>query len=138
MAFTETVAGLVYTGSVSIPAGARVLDILVETSAAWTAATADLDVGDSDATDALASALDVSAVAYQSGNTLLGGTAWGDAGGNGDTYAGGTAGGTGKLYPAGDVLTAVITATVPGGPTGHTAVTVLYEFPGVHRLALAA
>lgn len=131
---TETVDGATYTGSVSVPAGWRVLDLLVETFVAWTAATADLDVGDSDAADALAAAFDLTGVTFQSG-TGVGGTTWGNADGDGDPYSGS---GTGKLYPAGETITAVVTSTTPGGPTGISRVTLWMEPAGVTRRAVAA
>jgi hypothetical protein len=134
LTLTETVAGLTYTGRVSVPAGARVIDVLVETTAAWAAATAALDVGDSDANDALIGALSVSAQGAWVASAN-GGTDWGN--GLTDNTGPYSAGGPGKLYPSGDTITAVVTATVPGGPTGHTVVTVLYEFAGVHRVATA-
>ena len=51
----------------------------------------------------------------------MGGTDWGN-GLNGTTGPF-SAGGPGKLYPSGDVVTAVVTPTVPGGPTGISAIT---------------
>ena len=35
---TETASGLTYTAQTSVPAGARIVDVLVETTAAWAAA----------------------------------------------------------------------------------------------------
>lgn len=132
LTFTETVAGLTYTAVTSVPKGARILDVLLESTAAWTAATSDLDVGDSDAADALVQAQDMSAQFGQPA-AGAGGTDWG----NGLTGADGpfSATGPGKLYPSGDLITAVITATVPGGPTGISRVTILFEFAGAHRAA---
>lgn len=132
LTLTETVDGVTYTASTSLPKGARLLDALVETPAEWTA-TAALDLGDGDAADALISALDVAPFLFSSGDH--GGTAWGDANGNGNAYSNS---GTGKVYPAGATITAVITAGAPGGPTGLTRVTLLYEFAGLTRAAVVA
>lgn len=139
MTFTETVDGATYTASIDLPANTRLLDVLVETFTAWTAATAPLDVGDSDAADALASGLNVAA---QMG--VVGANATGTDWGNGLTGADGPYGyngtqastsGPGKLYPAGDTITAVITPTVPGGPTGVSRVTLIAQ---VEAAAVAA
>lgn len=131
---TETVDGATYTGSVSVPKGWRVMDLLVETFTAWTAATADVDVGDSDAADALLTAQDLTSVFFASGGNLHG-SAWGNAAGDGEPYG---AGGTGKLYPNGDTITAVVTAGTPGGPTGVSRATVWMIPPTVTRRAVAA
>jgi hypothetical protein len=126
---TETASGLTYTGVTSVPAGARIVDVLVETTAAWAAATVAVDIGDSDDPQALAAAYDISSVVYDTGvNTN--GTAWGDASGTGNPYS---AQGTGKLYPAGDLITVVGTATTPAGPTGLTYVTLLMELGSIVR-----
>ncbi len=103
--------------------------MLVETSAAWAAATITVDIGDSDDPQALAAAYDISSVVYDTGvNTN--GTAWGDASGTGNPYS---AQGTGKLYPAGDLITVIGTATTPAGPTGLTYVTLLMELGSIVR-----
>jgi len=131
--FTETVAGVTYTAVTSIPAGARLLDIAVETTAAWTAMTAPVDVGDSDATDALVKGHDLAAIQGAVLAAAGGGTDWG----NGLIGATGpySAGGPGKLYPTGDVITAVCSPTVPGGPTGVSKLTLIFELPGTSRAA---
>lgn len=135
LTFVETVDGETYTARTSVPPGARLLDLLIETTEAWTAASADLDVGDSDASDALCSAVDLTSVVFgDSYNINFNGTAWGNAAGDGSpTFVGGT----GKLYPSGDLITAVVTAGTPGGPTGLSRVTLLLELPALQRRAVA-
>lgn len=132
LVLTETASGLTYTAQTSVPVGARILDVLIETFTDWTAASLAIDVGDSDATDALVAAFaaETAAATFVNGSVISSGTAWGDAAGLGHAY---TDGGTGKLYPSGDLITVVGTATVPGGPTGLTYVTLLMELPGVVR-----
>lgn len=131
--FAETVAGATYTASVTVPAGARLLDVLVDTSVAWAAATAPIDVGDSDAADALVKNFDMAAQGGTAGKSK-GGTDWGDGltGNNGPL----SAVGPGKLYPNGDTITAVVSPTVPGGPTGISSVSLLIEIPSTHRVAV--
>lgn len=130
--FTETVDGVTYTAVTSMPAGARLLDILIETYTGWTAATADLDLGDSDANDALAAAVDLTGQMGVAGNGA-GGTDWGN--GLSDSDGPYSAGGPGKLYPNGDLITAVVTAGTPGGPTGFSRVSLLLELRGVSNPA---
>ena len=124
LTFTETSTGATYTARTSIPRGARLLEVFLETTVAWTAATAPVDVGDSDAADALVKAANLKA---QQGidSSGKGGTDWGN-GLNGTTGPYST-GGPGKLYPAGDVITAVLSPTVPGGPTGVSRITLWIE-----------
>lgn len=126
LTFTETATGVTYTAKCSLPPGSRLLDVLIETTVAWTAATAPLDVGDSDAADALVQALNVAAQDFTSAGAKTSGTAWGDSGGNGSAYL---SSGSGKLYPSGATITAVISPTVPGGPTGVSRVTLWFEQP---------
>ena len=135
LTFTETDTGVTYTAKSSIPPGARLLDVLLETTVAWTAATAPVDVGDSDASDALVKAADLAAQqGIGAGGT--GGTDWG----NGLTGTDGPyqTGGAGKLYPNGDTITAVISPTVPGGPTGVSRITLMFDMSGTTRRAVVA
>jgi hypothetical protein len=132
LSIVETDAGLTYTARASVPAGARLLDVLIESSAAWTAATADLDVGDLDGADALIASADITGTDGSAAEGL-GGTDWGF--GRDGTNGPYSASGPGKLYPSGSTITAVVTATVPGGPTGISLVTLLLELPGTHRAA---
>lgn len=132
LTFTETALGVTYTARTSVPAGARLLDVLVETTTGWAAATAPLDVGDSDASDALIAAVDLKA-AQGAAASGLGGTDWGN--GLSDSDGPYSAAGPGKLYPSGDVITAVVAPTVPGGPTGVSKVTLVLELAGTVRAA---
>jgi hypothetical protein len=127
--FAETVDGVTYTARTNIPKGARLLDILMETTVGWTAATASLDVGDSDGADSLINGQDISNVDGVTIDSAAGGTYWASPP---NPYSGS---GTGKLYPAGDSITAVVTATVPGGPTGLSSVALWFEPQGAGQLA---
>lgn len=134
LTFAETASGVTYTAVTSIPPGARLLDVLVETTAAWTAATADLTIADNEAEDALASAYDITSEGFSTAANT-GGTAWGNGDGDGAPYSAGEGSGTGKLYPTGSEITAVVTAGTPGGPTGVTVVTLVLETPTTARRA---
>ena len=131
----ETVAGLTYTGRTTLPPGSRLIDVMIESDTAWTAAVAALDLGDVDAADALAAAVDVTAQ-FGAAGAGQGGTDWG----NGLTDSDGpySAAGPGKWYPNGTTVTAVVTAGTPGGPTGQSRVTLWYEPGGFYRAARAA
>ena len=124
MTFTETVAGITYTATTSVSPGYRLLDVLVETDTAWTAATAALTIGDSDATDSLVKALSVKAQGGTAAKSKSG-TNWGNGlNGTNGPYS---AAGPGKLYPSGSIITAIVTAGTPGGPTGISRVQLLME-----------
>lgn len=132
LTFTETVAGATYTAKTSIPKGARLLDVLLETTTAWTAATAPITIGDADAADSLVKAADLAAQQGIDANTQ-GGTNWGN--GLNGTDGPVSAGGPGKLYPSGGLITAVCSPTVPGGPTGVSRVSFLIETASVNNPA---
>ncbi len=128
LVLTETATGVTYTARTSIPHGARLLDVYLETTAAWTAATCPVDVGDSDAADALVGAQNLKAQQGIPGSGA-GGTDWGN--GLSDSDGPISAGGPGKFYPSGDLVTVVASPTVPGGPTGLSYVTLLLELGAV-------
>lgn len=137
LVLTETATGTTYTAETSIPVGARITDVLIETFAAWTAGSIAVDVGDSDDPQALIAAYDLTGAAYSTAANGSG-TAWGDSSGNGAPYSAALGVGTGKLYPSGDLITVVGTAGTPGGPTGLTYVTLLIEQASVVRQASVA
>ncbi len=120
MLFTETAGAGVYTAQIGLTAGATVADVNVIPLATWAAATALLDMGDDlTAVDSYFSAYNVKALsaAYDPTSPTRGTNFESLSGGNdyvrpiGDNWPG-------VLYVAGDVLTAVITATGGGGTTG--------------------
>lgn len=130
--FAETVDGATYTARTNVPKGARLMDILAETTAAWTAATALLSVGDSDGADSLVQDQGVADLGGVNGKGMARGADWST---DGNPYGDGNAG---KLYVAGDTITAVVVATVPGGPTGLSSVVLWFEPQGAGQLATVA
>lgn len=130
--FTQTETGTVYTAHTSIPAGARLMDLDLETFAAWTCSTAAISIGDADGAATLVSAANIKA---QQGipAKAKGGTNWGN--GLVGTTGPISALGPGKLYPTGGPITAVLTVGTPSGETGITVVSLWIEMPTVVRAA---
>jgi hypothetical protein len=128
--FNETASGATYTARTNIPKGARLIDIFAETTVGWTAATANLDLGDSDGADSLITSMDMtSPVSVNVKGSGASGSKWASPP---DPYSDQ---GAGILYPAGDTITAVITAGTPGGPTGLSSVVLWFEPQGAGQLA---
>jgi hypothetical protein len=109
--FIETTGAGVYTATVNLPEGSRILDIMVTSTALWTSASATLDVGDDDDAVAFFDGLDLT-TEPGAGLTL--------------SYA---VTGTGKFYPDGGTLTATLT-TSGQGSAGRTTLLVLLARPG--------
>lgn len=113
--FDETAGAGTYTGTVAVPAGARLLDVLVETTAGWAAATAALTISDvAGGAASLLSALNVKAA--QSKNIQ------GATGAFTNAYSSGKAG---SRYAAADTITCALVTTGSGGTTGRTRVAFL-------------
>jgi len=79
--FTETTGAGTYTAAVSLPAGATVLDIIIDGVALWTATTsAELIVGDGTDPDGYYTAVDLKAADLLAGESLSFGKAGGQEG----------------------------------------------------------
>jgi len=126
--FVETVDGATYTAVTNLPRGSRLIDILMETTVAWTAATADLDIGDFNGADTLMSAADLTST-FSASVGSSGASGWANPP---NPYSNS---GAGILYPNGTPITAVVTATTPGGPTGISQVCLFFEPVGAGQLA---
>lgn len=130
--FTQTETGVTYTAVTSIPAGARLMDLDIETFTAWTCSTAAISIGDADAANSLVSAASVKALQGIPAKAK-GGTNWGN--GLSGTTGPISALGPGKLYPNGGIITAIVTVGTPSGETGVTRITLWIETPSVEREA---
>jgi hypothetical protein len=124
--FVENGAGT-YTATFNLPAGATLVDIIVEAEALWTAATsASLEVGDAGDPDGYLTAVDLKATDLLAGESVsLGGaTVLGGVGGAYTTV--GTSTHLDRNYSASaSVITATV-VSVGAGTAGRTRVTVLY------------
>lgn len=121
--YTEDGAGT-YTGSVTLPAGATLLDIIVNAVALWTAGTsASLEVGDATDPDGYYTAVDLKATDLLAGESL----SFAHAGGVQGAYIANS-----HVSPRYAAAQRVITGTVVSvgaGTAGRTRMIVLYAQP---------
>jgi hypothetical protein len=130
--FTENGAGT-YTGSISLPAGATVHDIVVNGVALWAAGTsATMIVGDATDDDGFYTAVNLKATDLLAGESL----SFALAGGKAGAYIANS-----QVSPryaaAARTITAKVTS-VGAGTTGRTRVTVLYSKPAKPVVAVKA
>lgn len=123
IAFTEDGAGT-YAGAVDVPAGATLLDIIVNGVALWTAATsAALEVGDGTDPDGYFTAVNLKATDLLAGESL----SFSHAGGKAGAYIANS-----HVSPRFASTARTITASVVSvgaGTAGRTRVTVVYHVP---------
>lgn len=130
--FTENATNTTHTGTVAIPAGATLVDVIVNAGALWGAAAAVLKVGDTADDDGIFVGVDLKATDLLVGEVLsMGDTSnWGGKNGAYLVAATGQRGPTtsnfGTYYAAGSNITGIITVTTPAVTTGRTYMTVIY------------
>lgn len=131
--FVEEGAG-VYTGSVSLPAGATLVDVIVHAVALWDAATsAALIVGDVADPNGFFDAVDLKATDLLAGESISFSHAGGKHGADLDEAAAGAH--VRRRYLVGvRVVTGEVTS-VGAGTAGRTRITVLYTIPATSVLA---
>lgn len=131
--FTETLGAGVYTGSVTVPAGASILDILVNAMALWNPATsATLKVGDVATSDGFFTGVDLTATDLLAGESL----SLGFAGGKEGAYIADSQ--VSPRYSATDrVISGVVTVVGGAGSTGRTRMTVVYHVPATGDVVAA-
>lgn len=122
--FTETTGAGVYTGSVSVPAGATILDIQVHGIALWTATTsAVMKVGDVADDDGFYTAVDLKATDLLAGEVLR----FGSSGGQEGVYIVQATGFLSPVYAAAArVISGIITTVGAAGTAGRTRMVVIY------------
>lgn len=121
--FTEAGAGT-YTGSVAVPAGATILDIIVNAVALWTAATsAALDVGDVDDPDGYYIGINLKATDLIAGESM----SFALAGGKAGAYIANAQ--VSPRYSATARVISGIVTSVGAGTAGRTRMTVVYHLP---------
>ncbi len=124
--FTETAgAGTTYTGTVALPAGATVLDIIIDAVALWTAGTsAELIVGDGTDPDGYFTAVDLKATDLLAGESL----SFAKAGGVEGAYIVATHVAP-RYSAAARSIIGVVTVAGTVGTAGRTRMTVIYSKP---------
>jgi hypothetical protein len=123
--FTETSGAGTYTGSVSVPAGATIEDVIVNGVALWNNAGAcTLKVGDVTDDDGYFTGVDLKATDLLAGESL----SFALAGGKAGAYIANS-----QVSPrysaAARVVSGIITTASTGGSTGRTRLTVIYSLP---------
>lgn len=121
--FTEDGAGT-YTGSVSVPAGATIIDIIVNGVALWTAATsATLKVGDATDDDGYYTGVNLKATDLLAGESL----SFALAGGKAGAYIANSQ--VSPRYSASARVISGIVTSVGAGTAGRTRMIVIFALP---------
>lgn len=125
LTFAETSGAGVWTGSVTVPAGASILDIIVNGVALWNSQTsATLKVGDVADDDGFYTAVDLKATDLLAGESI----SFALAGGKAGAYIANSQ--VSPRYSATDrVVSAIITKVGTTGTAGLTRVTVIWAVP---------
>ena len=128
--FTEDATNQTHTGDIEIPAGAVILDIIVQCVALWTATTASMIVGDGDDPDGFYTAVDLKATDLILGESIAFGT-------NGGSVVGAYSASSGTHWEnqyraAKRTITGVITVGTPATTAGRTRLIVVYVVPTTH------
>lgn len=123
--FTETSGAGTYTGSVAVPAGATILDVIVNGVALWdNAGACTLKVGDVADDDGFFTAVDLKATDLLAGESL----SFALAGGKAGAYIANSQ--VSPRYSAtARTVSAIVTTASTGGTAGRTRVTVVYSKP---------
>jgi hypothetical protein len=125
VAFTEAGAGT-YTGSVTVPAGATILDIKVGSTVLWAAATsAAMDVGDATDPNGWFAAINLKATDLLVGEEIN----FVQTGGKEGAYLSTTTGLRSAAYSASARVVSGIIVSEGAGTAGRTRMTVIYALP---------
>lgn len=130
--FTETAGAGTYTGSVALPAGATVIDIIVNGVALWTnTGTASMKVGDTD-DDGFYTAIDLKATDLLAGESL----SFALAGGKAGAYIANSQ--VSPRYSASArTISGIIATSSTGGGAGRTRMTVIWSAPAAAYITAA-
>lgn len=125
--FTETTGAGTYTGSVTVPAGASILDIQVRSTALWTATTSALmDVGDVTDPDGWYTQIDLKATDLLVGEVIR----FGSTGGKEGAYYVAASGLLSAAYSASArVISGIVVTVGAAGNAGRTRMLVVYVLP---------
>lgn len=123
--FTETTGAGIYTASAAVPAGATIIDIIVNGVALWTAATsATMKVGDVADDDGYYTAVNLKAIDLLAGESL----SFDQAGGKAGAYIA-NAQVSPRYSAAARVISGVVTTVGATGNAGRTRMIVIYVLP---------
>jgi hypothetical protein len=133
VSFSETNGAGNYSGSVNLPAGATLLDVIVTAAALWTATTsATMIVGDAADDDGYYTAVNLKAIDLLVGETL----SFALAGGKAGAYIANSHV-TPRYSASARAITGKITTVGAAGNAGRTRMTVLYALPKVKNATKA-
>ena len=130
--FTEDATSVTHTATIPIPAGAELIDIIVDAQALWTDSSATLKIGDTADDDGYFIGVELDATDLLVGEQLRmsHSTLWGGKEGAYLVSATGRRGPTssnfGGRYVAGSNILATVSVSTPSGTAGRTWVTVIY------------
>lgn len=132
---TETTGAGTYTLPFTIPAGAYLMDIIVDAVALWdTATSATLKLGDADDDDGYFTGVNLKATDLLAGESL----SFAAAGGKQGAYSIGSLTHWARRYfSTARTLTATVTTVGASGSAGRTRVTVLYYLPETDKIVAA-
>ncbi len=132
LTFTETAGAGTYTGSVVLPAGATLIDIIVNGVALWdTGTSATLKVGDGTDDDGYYTGVNLKATDLLAGESL----SFALAGGKAGAYIANSQ--VSPRYAAAQRTISAVVTTVGTGTAGRTRVTVIYALPQTGDVAAA-
>lgn len=138
VSFTETDGAGTYTGSVAIPAGATIVDIVVHGVALWTATTsATLIVGDGADNDRYYTGVNLKATDLLAGETLRFAAPGGKQGVDLADLSGAGAQMKNLYSASARTVSAVVTTVGAAGNAGRTRVTVFFTTTGSGVVAAA-
>jgi hypothetical protein len=125
VAFTQTSGNGTYTGSITVPAGATILDIKVRSTALWTGTSAALIVGDVADDNGWFDAVDLKATDLLVGEEIN----FVQTGGKEGAYLNLTTGARSAAYSASARVVSGIITQVGTGTAGRTRLLVIYVLP---------
>lgn len=132
--FTETGGALTYTGSVAIPAGSTIYDIVVNGVALWdNAGAVTMKVGDAGTDNGYFTGINLKATDLLAGESL----SFDQAGGKAGAYIANSQ--VSPRYSASArVISGIITTASTGGSAGRTRMTVIWIEPAATAAATSA
>jgi len=127
--FEETGGAATYTGGVTVPAGATILDIVVHAVAVWdNSGAVTMKVGDTDDDDGFYAGINLKATDLADGESL----SFAQSGGKAGAYnAGSNTHWTNRYSASERTINGIITTASTGGSAGRTRMTVVYALPTI-------